>query len=175
MKKVIVIIFLFISSFGFTAQDDMENAYLNDLVALKDHQFDKNQIKSFVYYWFSLHDVHADINKSYALLDKDNLYMKFPEITVKNLDDYKKWYDGVGTNIKSNLHYVKSLEVNFDGANKYTVNILVNWQAIDRDGKFINMDATQEWTLIDPPSKETNHPLVQKYLVLGFKDNISKK
>ncbi|MEI6055168.1 MAG: hypothetical protein WCR55_03835 [Lentisphaerota bacterium] len=170
MKKHFLVITLIISSF-MAFGDNVKDSYMKDLDAFKDHQFDKNQIKSFVYYWFSLHDVHADINKSYALLDKDNLYMKFPEITVKNLDDYKKWYDGVGTNIKSNLHYVKKLEVTFAGANKYTVNILVNWQAIDKDGKFIDMDATQEWTLVDPPSKDITHPLVQKYLVLGFKDN----
>lgn len=173
MKKILLAITLIISVFMVFGEDVKQN-YMNDLYASRDHNFNKNQIKSFVYYWFSLHDVHADINKSYALLDKDNLFMKFPEITVNNLDDYKKWYDGVGTNIKSNLHYVKNLEVTFTEAHKYRVNVLVNWQAIDKDGKFINMDATQEWVLVDPPSKDTTHPLVQKYIVLNFKDNLAK-
>ena len=174
MKKMFLTITLIILAFmGYG--DDVKQNYMNDLYAVKDHNFNKNQIKSFVYYWFSLHDVHADINKSYALLDQDNLLMKFPEIIVKNLVDYKKWYDGVETNIKSNLHYVKSLEVTFAGANKYRVNVLVNWQAIDKDGKFINVDATQEWSLVDPPSKGTTHPLVQKYIVLDFKDNSTDK
>lgn len=174
MKKLLFAIILIFSTF-MVMGDDVKQNYMNDLYASRNHNFNKNQIKSFVYYWFSLHDLHANINKSYALLDKDNLFMKFPEITVRNLEDYKKWYDGVGANIKSNLHYVKTLEVTFTEANKYRVNVLVNWQAIDKDGKFINMDATQEWSLVDPPSKETTYPLVQKYIVLDFKDNSTAK
>lgn len=171
MKQMLTSIFLLVSFLVFAGQNEVKTEYLKDLAAFKDHQFDKNQIKSFVYYWYSLHDVHADINKSYELLDNDNLYMKFPEITVRNLNDYKKWYDGVGTNIKSNLHYVKLLEVSFDGPHKYSVKVVVNWQGIDKDGKFIDMNATQEWTLIDPPSDKVTHPLVQRYIVLGFKNN----
>ena len=172
MKKAAVLIFMLLCAVAFAEPTDSKDSYMKDLAAFSDHQFDKNQIKSFVYYWFSLHDVHASINKSYELLDQKNLYMKFPEITVKNLKDYKKWYDGVGENITNNLHYVKSLEVDFDGPHKYKVKILVNWKAIDKDGKFIDMDASQEWTLVDPPSNKISHPLVQKYLVLEFKDNL---
>ncbi|HBM17350.1 MAG TPA: hypothetical protein DD381_13565 [Lentisphaeria bacterium] len=171
MKQLFTTIFLLLFLLASAGENKVQSEYLKDLAAFKDHQFDKNQIKSFVYYWYSLHDVHADINKSYELLDKENLYMKFPEITVKNLDDYKKWYEGVGNNIKNNLHFVKYLEVIFDGSHKYKVNVIVNWQATDKDGKFINMDATQEWELVDPSASGIDHPLIQKYLVLEFKDN----
>jgi len=174
MRRILTAAFLLICMSGLAVQNDAEEVYTKDLAAFKDHKFDKNQIKSFVFYWYYLHDVHADINKSYELLDKENLYMKFPEITVKNLDDYKKWYDGVGTNIKNNLHYVKYLKVVFDGPRRYKVNVIVNWQAIDKDGNFIDMVATQEWALIDPVTSEIAHPFIQKYLVLDFKDNSKK-
>ncbi|HBM16763.1 MAG TPA: hypothetical protein DD381_10535 [Lentisphaeria bacterium] len=175
MKRILTLVFLMFISLALASQESDKEAYLKDLNASKDHQFNKNQIKSFAFYWFSLHDRHVDINESYEFLDKNNLYMVFPEITVRNLKDYKEWYDGVGKNIKSNIHYISRVNVSFDGSHKYIVKVLVNWQAIDKDGNFLDKDVTQEWTLVDPSSDEVKHPLVEKYIISSFKDKFQQE
>jgi hypothetical protein len=143
-----------------------EQQYQKTLANWQTHKFDDNQIRSFVYYWFGLHDKHLDINQSYALLSESNLEMKFPEITVHNKTDYKKWYDGVGSNIKSNQHIVKKLDITMLANHQYRLNVVVNWQGIDKDNKFINLDATQQWLLVDGLSE--SHPYIQQYNVIGF-------
>jgi hypothetical protein len=148
-------------------QTQILSSYKQELKMRQTHKFNNNQIRSFVYYWYGLHDVHAAINKSYQLLCKNNLLMIFPEITVHNKADYKKWYDGVGENIKSNIHMIKQLKITPRPGHQYRVNVLVNWQAIDKNNKFINMYATQQWLLVDGDSD--THPCIQEYKVLDFK------
>lgn len=140
--------------------------YKTDLASWKTHKFDDNQIRSFVYYWYGLHDKHVAIEKSYELLNESNLEMIFPEITVHNFSDYKKWYDGVGKNILSNQHIVKKIDISMLPNHQYKLNVTVNWQAIDKNHKFINIDANQQWLLVDGQSE--SHPYIQKYKVLGF-------
>lgn len=132
------------------------------------HRFNENQIRSFVYYWFGLHDKHEKIEKSYELLDEKSLFMQYPEITVRSKKDYKTWYDNVGKNIKNNRHIIKELEVKMLAKHQYQINLVVNWQAIDKDNHFINVQARQSWLLIDGHSK--SHPYIKRYQVLSFKD-----
>jgi hypothetical protein len=170
MKKLLTLLvslltFLMVSACAHDKRTSIDD-YQVRLAVTQNHHFNENQIKSFVYYWFSLHDHHADIQKSYALLDGEHLLMQYPEITVHNFADYQKWYSNVGKNIVSNLHQVKQLKVIFLPQHRYQVDIVVNWQAIDRQGKFINVDATQQWVLVDGASSQ--HPFIEKYLVIHF-------
>jgi hypothetical protein len=82
MKKY----FLFLISLLFSTQviaqtsnDQNTSAFKQYEITLKKekhHKFNENQIRSFVYYWFGLHDKHASIEKSYELLDKKHLFMQ---------------------------------------------------------------------------------------------------
>jgi uncharacterized membrane protein len=141
-------------------------SYQTNLANWKTHKFNDNQIKSFVYYWFGLHDKHADINKSYALLSDNHLLMQFPETTVHNNAEYQQWYDNVGTHIKSNQHSVKDIEITMLPNHQYQLKVTVNWQAVDSHDQFINVLATQQWLLVDGAS--TWHPYVQQYKVMSF-------
>jgi len=164
MKKIMLSFLIF--SLSFTCAASPLSQYQQTLQTWKTHKFDVNQIRFFVYHWFGLHDKHVNIQQSYALLCRKNLYMKFPEITVHNKSDYKKWYDGVGKDIQSNVHHVKQIYITFLPNHQYQVDVLVNWQAINRQGKFINMDAKQQWLLND--TQNSTYPCVQKYVVLTF-------
>jgi hypothetical protein len=143
-------------------------SYQQALQANQNHKFTTNQIRSFVYYWYGLHDVHASIKKSYALLNKNNLLIIFPNATIRNLVDYKKWYDDIGVNIKNNLHTVKELEITPISDHQYQVNVVVNWQAINKDNNFINALVTQQWLLVDGASD--SHPYVREYKVIDYKE-----
>lgn len=175
IKQLFLLIMLLLFNFQAVAQTtNAKNTallarYKMSLQSEKNHQFNENQIRSFVYYWFSLHDQHAAIEKSYELLDKNHLLMKYPEITVRNLKDYKTWYTNVGNNIKNNQHIVKNLEVRMLDHHQYQVDVIVNWQAIDKNDQFINVTATQCWLLVDDDSN--SHPYIKEYRVLRFEPN----
>ena len=49
---------------------------------------------------------------------------------------------------------------------QYRLEIIVNWQGIDKNSQFINVEATQQWLLIDGISE--SHPYVQQYKVVHF-------
>ena len=168
MEKILVcLLSMTIASYAAAVQVPAAQAKYNASLANRQtHKFNDNQIRSFVYYWFGLHDTHAAIELTYPLLSESGLLMQFPEITVHDKADYKKWYDGVGVNIKSNQHIVKKLEVTMMPNHQYKLNVVVNWQGIDKDNKFINIDATQHWLLVDGISE--SHPYVQQYKVVGF-------
>lgn len=170
MKRLFIFLSLVIlTSYGL-ANNQLDSVRLNydhQLELNQTHKFNDNQIRSFVYYWFGLHDKHLPIDKSMVLLSNTNLLMVYPEIMVHNKADYKKWYDGVGENIKSNLHHVKSLNIKMLDNHRYQIDLVVNWQAIDKNNKFINIDATQTWILMDGSSDA--HPLIEQYRVINFK------
>ncbi len=169
IQKLTILLLSLFSTFVYAADvpvESMPQSYWQSLNERVDHKFDDNQIKSFIYYWYGLHDKHVDINKSLELLSKNKLLMVYPEITVKNTADFIKWYTGVGKNIKSNVHIIKELNVTPLPEHKYKVNIIVNWQAIDKNNKFTNIDATQEWILVDGSSNK--HPYIEQYKVLKF-------
>jgi hypothetical protein len=174
MKKMLWLSFVICSNFiannalALTQQQAI-NTYLQNISITKAHKFNANQIRSFVYYWFSLHDRHANIQKSLDLLDTQHLSMQYPEMAVRNAAEYTKWYTDVGINIKSNLHQIQQLTITYLPDHRYQINVVVNWQAIDKNNKFIDVNATQQWILVD--STNNKHPLIQQYDVTGF-DNI---
>jgi len=174
MKKIFLtsMISALISTTGFAVtpalQIPIPTSYQEALASRQTHQFSDNQIRSFVYYWYGLHDKHEATNKTTELLDQSHLLMIFPDMAIHNLADYQKWYDNIGQNIKSNVHVVEKLNITMLPDHRYQVDVLVDWQAVDKNGHFINKDATQQWLLVD--GKSFDHPYVQEYKVLAFKD-----
>lgn len=166
----LITIFLLVISIGAMAtgsiSDSVPTAYQTSLNTWKTHQFNDNQIRSFVYYWFGLHDKHADVSKTQALLSDKQLLMQFPDGVIHNATEYKAWYASVGQHIQSNQHIVKHIEITMLPYHQYQLKVVVNWQAIDVHHQFIDMLATQQWLLVDGASDW--HPYVQQYKVLQF-------
>lgn len=166
----LITVFLLVMSKGTMAEistgDPAPTAYQASLNAWKTHKFNDNQIQSFVYYWFGLHDKHADVNKTQALLSNKQLLMQFPDGVIHNAIEYKTWYVGVGQHIQSNQHIVKRIDITMLPNHQYQLKVVVNWQAIDVHNQFIDMLATQQWLLVDGTSDW--HPYVQQYKVLQF-------
>ena len=121
-----------------------------------------NEVKTFVYSWFALLDRQVSEISLSKFLDKDNLTMEFPEMTVNNLDDFSTWYLGVQEAIKSNTHNVRQVEVTPQGNGEFNVNVAVNWLAQTREGEEINQAYQQQWKIITDRNRRL---LIQEYLV----------
>lgn len=106
----------------------------------------ENQVKSFVYKWFSLFDRNADTEDFLVYLPKSGFKMAFPEATLRNHDDFKSWYKGIQATIKSANHELKQLEVQRI-KNAFKVKLLVLWRAQTFAGKSLSFDAFQTWNL----------------------------
>lgn len=148
-------------------QDDIVPAsYQKNLANWKTHRFNDNQIRAFVYTWFGLHDKHVSVDKTLILLSPHNLLMQFPDGTIHNAKEYRNWYQHVGENIQNNQHIIQSINITMLANHQYQLDVIVNWQAINKQGKFINMLAKQRWLLTDGESQY--HPYVMRYDVLQF-------
>ena len=121
-----------------------------------------NEVKTFVYSWFALLDRQVSEISLLKFLDKDNLKMEFPEMTVNNPDDFSEWYLGVQETIKSNTHDVRLVEVTPKGNGEFDVVVEVNWQAQTRNGEAISQAYQQQWKII---SDRNRRLLIQEYLV----------
>jgi len=120
-----------------------------DLPAPKEMSFvpNENDVKSFVYRWFSWLGHQVDDFLFLYHLSKDDLVMKLPEQTIKNQNDFKKWYQGVRENIKSNTYDVGDIKVKMLPKNRYKVDLSVYWKAKDKLGKTLEMKQKQSWVL----------------------------
>ena len=121
-----------------------------------------NEVKSFVYSWFALLDHQGAEISLLKFLDRDNLTMQFPEMTVNNQDDFRKWYLGVQEAIETNTHNIQQLEVMPKENGEFNIKARVNWQAQTREGEAVAQDYQQQWKVV---TDEKNHLLIQDYLV----------
>jgi hypothetical protein len=123
--------------------------YLQAIKLLQDNKYGENEIKSFVYQVFSLFDRHAEVNNLLLLFANEDLYMKVPEGRIDSHQDFEKWYAGIGAKYQSNIHRVERVDVQIPAKGDYRVNVLVLWQALDREGKLTSLRTRQEWKIID--------------------------
>ena len=121
-----------------------------------------NEVKGFIYSWFALLDRQVSEISLLKFLDKDNLSMKFPEMTVNNPDDFSEWYLGVQKAIKSNTHDIQQLSVTPQKNGEFDIQIKVNWQAQTLEGESITQAYQQQWKIV---TDARNRLLIREYLV----------
>jgi len=69
----------------------------------------------------------------------------------------------IGENIRSNTHQVERITVTFIGNGKYKVDLMVLWQAITKEDRFVYFRAHQVWTLDN--GKKSKWPRILTYIV----------
>lgn len=124
-------------------------AYLQAIKTLQENKYGENELKSFVYQIFSLFDRHAEIDNLLLLFADEDLYMSLPEGKIDSHREFEKWYKDIGTKYQSNTHTVERLDVQIPKKGDYRVDLVVLWQAVDREGKFISRRLHQQWKIVD--------------------------
>jgi len=107
----------------------------------------ENDIKSFVYRWFSWLDHQvADFLFIYHL-SKDDLVMKLPEGLLRSQDDFKIWYAAQKGQIKSNTYEVGEIKVSFLPKDRFKVDFPVRWKAKTYKGESLDVKFKESWIL----------------------------
>ena len=147
---------------------DLEQ-YRSAVATQQQNRFNENAIRSFVYHVFALYDKHEDVSKFLPLLSDDGLEMQFPDTTLRSKEDFKKWYAGIGDNIRSNTHQLERLDAKILGNGKYEVDLVVLWQALTKVNEYIKFRAHQTWLLRDGKG-DSPWPQIVRYVVEEAKE-----
>jgi hypothetical protein len=86
------------------------------------------EVQDLVYTWFHSLNNKIDLNDMLSLLSSDELEMRFPETTIRNVGDFTRWYEGVKNLYFDQRHELKMLAVDLDGT-QARVTLVVNWCA----------------------------------------------
>ena len=104
-----------------------------------------NELRGFVYQWFSWFDRHMEERFFLPHLAEQGLEMRFPERTLRSHADFQDWYRGIGKTIRANTHDVSGLRVTPVGKDSFHVDLFVWWRAVTREGKPLSMRVRQNW------------------------------
>lgn len=124
-------------------------SYLHAVKVLQENQYSENEIKSFVHQVFAMFDRHAEVNQLLLFFADQDLFMRVPEGRIDSAREFEKWYAGIGAKYRSNIHVVERIDVSIPAKGDYRVDLVVNWQALDREGKFSSLRFRQQWKIVD--------------------------
>ena len=106
-----------------------------------------NEVKGFVYHWFSLFDRNAPVEEFLPKLDKTGLEMRFPEATLNGVGEFQNWYGGILCTIARANHDVRTVEVTPQGQGRWSVHVIVLWTATTTEGQPVQFLADQTWAV----------------------------
>jgi hypothetical protein len=124
-------------------------AYLQSVKLLQENRYGENEIKSFVYQVFSLFDRHVEVSQILFLFTDQDLEVRLPEGLISTQKDLEKWYAGIGAKYQSNTHTLERVDVNIPAKGDYRIDLIVHWQALDREGKYSSSRFHQQWRVVD--------------------------
>jgi hypothetical protein len=127
----------------------------------------KAEIDKLATEWYRKLDVHAPLAEVTPMLATKGLEMKFPEATLRTLDDFQGWYERVIRIFFDEVHKVKEVDATIteEGAE---VNVVVHWEASvwtapAANSQRIKLDAYQTWFVSRCP--DTERPVIVRYTV----------
>ncbi len=91
-------------------------------------QLANGEVQDLVYSWFRKITDKAPLDQMLALLSPDELEIRFPDATLRNHDEFRRWYETVTNLYFDQVHDLKLLAIDLDG-DRASVNLIVNWQA----------------------------------------------
>jgi hypothetical protein len=127
----------------------------------------ENEIKTFIYDWFSKLDNHPDVAQMLPLLS-ETLAMKMPEDDFQNHEGFVKWYRGVNK-FRDQSHTPKALDINI-GEDSATIKLINHWQRTDSESQkqdeVLGFYAAQTWVL--ERRRQTQNLVIRNYTVDYF-------
>ena len=128
------------------------------------------EVNKLVYEWYKQLDVHAPVENLLPLLLSTGPEMKFPEATLKTIEEFKGWYKKVTNLFFDEIHDMKMLNIDLEGE-QATVTLVVNWQTKvwnppAAKSKWMGFDARQTWIVKRDP--KTKKAVIATYIVDGL-------
>lgn len=142
--------------------------------AFRSHKFTKNDIKSFVHKVFSMYE-RATCENEYLpaeAFDKivdENIYVDFPDYKIRNKKEFMEWYKWIHSELNSDDHEIKKVNVEYLSNWKYQAQFFVRWRADFKDGRYTDLLVEQLWIMREEEDKTL--PIIEHYIV-GLANNI---
>jgi hypothetical protein len=136
VKMIFLIVFLSFAG-NSPAQDNAQD---------KD-RLTENDVKAFVYQWFSWLDHRVGEFHFMSHLSSAGFEISLPGVTIKDYTGFKKWYDCMRESYTWNSHEVSNVKVNGDYEKGYTVEMTVRWRAVTSDGDSCDDTYHHVWKL----------------------------
>lgn len=126
-------------------------------------QLDKkteNEIKSFVYAWYSRFDKGTNMDEITPFLPDETVEFVYPQATLNSVKELVTYAEQSFSAIKSSAHYINEISVYKTGENQYEIICPHTYHALTADDKMMQMDfigrmkiATNLKTKKDPSGK----------------------
>jgi SnoaL-like domain len=120
---------------------------------------------AFAQRWFDLLSAHVPVEELLQLVSERDLEMEFPEASLRDYDDFRRWYAAVGKAYRDQSHTVERLDAKRDG-DAVHVEVTVVWQATQTsDNVTIRQRVHQQWQLREQHREHGDGLVIEKYLV----------
>lgn len=129
----------------------------------------QQSIEDLAHDWYRKLDVHAPMLEVVPMLSQDgDLEMRFPEATLRGLNEFERWYQGVIRVFFDEAHQVKEVESVIRDDGTADVKIVVHWEASRwtppaEQSDRLEMDAFQTWNV--KYSERAGGPVITRYVV----------
>ncbi len=119
--------------------------------------------------WYAAIDRHDPVDDVVGFLGS-GMVMNSPEGTLRGIEEFRQWYDGLIHRFFDGVHRPDSVEVDLGADGVAHVNVAVNWQARCWDAPsatstWLGFDTTETWTVAAGPDR----PQILEYTVSDLK------
>jgi len=109
----------------------------------------ENEVKSFVYSWFSWIDYLSDEKIFTMHLCEKNLYIKYENSTITNHNEFTQWYKNFKDTTQNSNTLISDVEVSkIKNRAAYNVTIDILYRINTKDGKITESAVLQKWILV---------------------------
>jgi hypothetical protein len=129
----------------------------------------KQEVEKMVTDWYKALDVHKAQYFTQQYVSEGELEMVFPEATLRSMEEFELWLQGVYRIFFDEVHTMQSLDVKLSpDASQADVKLVVRWEASRWNApapksERLKMDAYQTWVVKRSPT--SGKPVITKYVV----------
>ncbi|WP_257291060.1 hypothetical protein [Cellulophaga baltica] len=134
-------------------------------------QLDKkteNEIKSFVYAWYSRFDKGTSMGEITPFLPDETVEFVYPQATLNSVEELVKYADQSFAAIKSSAHYINEISIYKIGENQFEIICPHTYHALTADDKMMQMDFVGRMK-IDINLKTKKDPSGKLFKVTAYK------
>ncbi|WP_207784582.1 hypothetical protein [Marinifilum breve] len=141
--------------------------YATLMKEIRNRQFTRNDIKSFVYKVFVMYEratcenEHVNVDEFKPFID-ENIYVDFPDYQIRSWNDYVEWHQWIHNLLESDDHDIEKINVEFLVNGKYQVAFDVRWRGLFKDGTYLDNTIRQVWIMREEEGKQL--PVIEKYI-----------
>ncbi|TXE13828.1 hypothetical protein FUA26_01740 [Seonamhaeicola algicola] len=155
MYKSIVLIGGLLLSLNVFAQNSTKK--LNKMNVKQIEKKTENEIKSFVYAWYSRFDKGTSMEELKPFLPDDSVEFVYPTTTLNSVDELVKYAEQTFSYVKESTHIINEISVYKIDENNYEIICPHTYHALQADGNIVQMNfigrmrlATNLKTKLDP-------------------------